>query len=796
MIKYFLKLAVRRFQSNKLIFAGSIITVSLGALCISLLFSYVNNEITMNGFHKRMKDICMIMVQASPESGYEAIQASSFFKFNYKDYPEAECLASLQKYRKDELKVTFGESSFSPEVLIADSTFFKIFDFRLLIGDKETILADPGNAIITADFAGKIFGDKDPIGQQIKVTASDIKTYTVKGVLAKLPPNSSITFDIILPGHSGTFDRSGADFLLLKNKSDMEELAKKIEKIGQSHPQFKNSKVSLISLSDIYFSNKGQNNDYNLMFTRFGDRKNVYVLFVIMIVVFAITALNFSGFQVILINGGIRNTGLSRALGISSGELLMQKTVEIVILILLSSLVVTIAYVSVLPFFDRLIKISLSPSVFQIIAVSVIIIVALFILAMVYPAIIILRIPVIDSLRGKSFSRSFLISQKLIITIQYALTIASIVASLIIFKQVNLMLNKDLGFESENIIRVKMFQRVSAYSGGIEEWRKKRAEQKKSYEYVLNELASNAAIESFAQGVSPLEPFVMPWKVKGDETDYLSQNALTVHPDYLKLFGMEMSEGRFFDARIDVSRGDKIVINEAAKKLWKIDDIEKCRILNKYWEDSTGYQIIGVVKDFNYQHLSVKTQPLIMLYFSDVDNYFMIKFKPGLAQSNLQSVSRLYKEVNPGKEFTYSYLSDEIADLYQKEKKLSQIYFVFTIIALLITAIGIFVIAIYDAHRRTKEIGIRKVNGAQTGEIMIMLNKDFMKLVLTAFIIACPVVGYAMHKWLENFAYKTGLSWWIFVLAGILASGIAVLTVSWQSRKVAGRNPVESLKFE
>ena len=795
MIKYFLKLAVRRFQSNKLIFIGSIITVSLGALCISLLFSYVNNELTMNGFHKRMKDIFMIVLQASPESGYEAISASLFFKFNYKEYPEAECLVSLQKYRKNEIKLTFEKTSFSPEVLITDSTFFKIFDFRLLIGNKNTILTDPSNAIITTDYAKKIFGDKDPIGQEIKITASDMKTYTIKGVLAKLPSNSSITFDIILPSHSGLYDRSPADFLLLKNTSDQEKFAKKIEKIGQSHPQFKDSKVSLLSFNDIYFNNKGHNSSYNLMFSRFGDKKNVYVLLVIMIVVFAITALNFSGFQVILIIAGMRNTGLSKVMGIGDSELLMQKTVEIVMLIILSSFVVIIAYVAVLPYFDSFIKVSLSPSVWQIITLSVNIIVALFALAMVYPTIIILKIPIIDSLKGKAFSGSFLVSQKSIITIQYALTIASIVASLIIFRQVTLMLNKDLGFESENILRVKMFQRVP-FTVDMEEYRKREAEQKKSYQYVLNELASVPAIESFAQGESPLEPYIMPWKVRGDEKDFLSQNALTVHPDYLNVLGLKMSEGRFFDEQKDVSRGNKIVINEAAKKFWKIDDIQKCRILNKYWGDSTGYEIIGVVKDFNYQHLSVKPQPLFMVYFADVDNYFMIKFKDGFVQSDLYSVSRLYKEVNPGEEFTYSFLSDEIADLYQKEKKLKQIYFVFTIIALLITAIGIFVIAIYDAHRRTKEIGIRKVYGAQICEIILMLNKDFVKLVLIAYVIACPIVWYAMHTWLENFAYKTRLSWWIFILAGILAGGIAVLTVSWQSRRVARRNPVESLKYE
>jgi putative ABC transport system permease protein len=357
------------------------------------------------------------------------------------------------------------------------------------------------------------------------------------------------------------------------------------------------------------------------------------------------------------------------------------------------------------------------------------------------------------------------------------------------------MLHKDLGFDSKNVIMVKMFRRLP-FTGSLEESKKSKAEQNKNYQYVLNELSSISAIASFTQGVSPLDPYIMPWKLKGSEKDYLSQNVLTVNPDYLKLLGLEITEGRFFDAQKDKSRALKIVINEEAKKIWDIENFKECRILNKYWSDSTGYEIIGVLKDFNYQHLSVKPQPLYMVYFADVENYFLIKFKNGSIQSGLQSVSKLYKEVNPGEDFSFMFLSDEIAALYHKEKRLSQIYFLFTIIALLITAIGIFVIAIYDVQRRNKEIGIRKVYGARIDEIMFMLNKDFMKLVLISIFIASPIAWFAMQKWLEDFAYKTELSWWIFALAGVLAIGIALLTVSWQSWRAASKNPVVSLKHE
>jgi putative ABC transport system permease protein len=795
MLRYWIKLSVRKFQSNWLLFTGSIITVSMGALCISLLFSYVHNELTMNGFHKRVKDIYMMVFQISPDSQLDPTSASrSSLKFNYKDYPELESLVTLRKLSKGQIKVSCGESSFSPEVLIADSTFFTLFDFKLLIGNKKTILSDPGIAIITEDYARKIFGDKDPVGQEIKVTESDVKTYTIKGIIEKIPSNSSITFDIVLPIHSGSYNRGvEADFLLVNNKFNQEEFVKKIETLG--HSIFAESKLSLISFDDIYFY-ENHSFTFELIFSRFGDKKNVYVLCVIMLIVFAITALNFSGFQVIQINAGIKSIGLGKIMGIKEWELFMQKTVEIMLLIFLSSLVVTIAYVALLPYFNSFTKVILSPSVLEIIVLNVTIIIALFALAMIYPAIITLKIPIIDSLKGKVFSSSFLVSQKSILTIQFTLTIASIIASLVIFRQVSLMLHKDLGFNSENIIRVNMYKE-SPFIGSEDDRKKREAEKQKSYQYLRNELASIPAIKAFSQGDGPLNPpIIMSWKLKGGEKDDLSMKGLFVQPDYLKVLGLKISEGRFFDAQKDESMGNKIVINETAKKYWGIKEIQESRMLGAFGRDSTGCEIIGVVKDFNYLPLSGKPQPLFMAYFDDIRVGFLIKFRDGSLQSGLQSVSKLFKEINPGEDFSYSLLSDEVAALHQKEKRLSQICFVFTIIALLITVMGIFVIAIYDAQRRTKEIGIRKVNGARIGEIMFMLNKDFVKLVLFAFIIACPIAWYAMRKWLENFAYKSELSWWIFAAAGALAVTIALLTVSWQSWRAATKNPVEALRYE
>ena len=219
MITYYLKLAFRKFQSNRLLFAGSIITVSIGALCISLLFSYVNNELTTNRFHKRVNDIYMMAFQLSPESQLETFAPSRDLKFNYKEYPEIESLVSVAKYLRVQLKVGNGEASFSPQVLAADSSFFSVFDFTLLVGNNKTILTDPGNAVITDDYARKIFGDKNPIGQEVKVITNETKTFIIRGIVKKVPSNSSITFDMVLPYPQGHFNIGN----LLEAVNDMDQ---------------------------------------------------------------------------------------------------------------------------------------------------------------------------------------------------------------------------------------------------------------------------------------------------------------------------------------------------------------------------------------------------------------------------------------------------------------------------------------------------------------------------------------------------------------------------------------------
>src|SRR5690606_32052236 len=366
--------------------------------------------------------------------------------------------------------------------------------------------------------------------------------------------------------------------------------------------------------------------------------------------------------------------------------------------------------------------------------------------------------------------------------------------SIIVVNQLNLMLDKNLGFKSDNIISAKLFFQPKQ-DPDSKNWSQEKKEDMirgylSFYEFFKNELASNSAIVSISQGSSLLKPYKETFKADNGSEDFTSLNTMTVGNNHLDLFGLELVEGQFFNHQSDDPRlaPKSVVINEAAKKFLNIDDIATTSLLNS---KHGILKILGVVKDFNYEHLSIKPQPLIMTYNSSLDADFFIEFQEGKVQDGLQFVTSLFNRENPEETFHYSFLSDDIKALYQKEKRLSVVYIFFTIIALLISTIGLFTIALYDTQKRVKEIGIRKVNGATIKEILFMLNKDFVKWVMVAFVIAVPISFYIMEKWLANFAYKTALSWWIFALAGLFTLIIALLTVSWQTYKAATSNPVE-----
>ena len=401
MLKFYIKTALRNYRSKPLIFAGSIVTVFLSVLCISLLFTSLHNELTMNNFHKRRKDIYMLTIQQSPESQIEMIEAELFFDFNYKDFPEIENFATIKKYKTGELQFSRNETILTPEGIVADSTFFEIFDFKLRTGDKFTALDEPESIILTERFARQLFGEENPLGKAIKITSRREKFYTVKALAETPPPNSSITFDFIIPNHSKGYSRSGCNFILVNNNFDKNAFVAKIKNLGQKHEQFQNSTMDVMAFNNVYFY--GGSADFKGVFSTFGNRKNVNILFVIIGIVYVVTLLNFSNLQILSINSSIKNIGIKKIIGAGQKHIFYQKITELIIMMFLSAGLTTGAFYVLLPFFNKITSVELAPETWKILLLNCLILLFLISFSMIYPSLVFLRISITNSLKNQIF---------------------------------------------------------------------------------------------------------------------------------------------------------------------------------------------------------------------------------------------------------------------------------------------------------------------------------------------------------------------------------------------------------
>ncbi len=804
MLQHNIKHSIRNFRANKLIFTGSILTAIMCALSISLLYTYIDNEMSMDDFHKNKKDIYFFTKQRAEITRPSLTSPHLYLGFNHKSYSGIKELVSLSKYRKNDIAIKLNNKIYPVEAIATDSVFFKVFDFPILAKNKDVLLESSNSIAITKRLADRLFGKENPLGKSLEVLIDDRDkmNFFVDAVIENPPSNSSMKFDLLFPDPIGyNYSRGGkmgGDVILVSKGFDKEKFQKDIEKIGNKHRQFLGTKIGVIPFKDIYF-NSLDLETLNI-FTAKGDKKNLNILWGIILIIFFISVFNFANLQVVNINSSLKNIGVNKLFGANISTITTQKATELLIMILIAIFLIIPLYELALPWVNKLLGVELTPPITRIFLLNFVILLLLVVSAMIYPFIISSKVSIVNSLKKQVSSKGKLSGAKWLITAQFALAIFLLMASFVVLKQLNMMLNKDVGFTAENVVKTKLMY----YNTGVDDDKKKSRKEMievmfERYNFIKNELTRNSAIESFSQGNSPIKSFDMNWKLKeANDADYITANILMVEPQYLKTLDIKLKEGRFFDREKDYGKRGckKVVINEAAMKYWNITNIEDTRLQNSSWHAEGGYEIIGVVKNFNSESLKTQIRPLIMYYMEREDADFLIKFHKGKEKEGLLFLKKLYEKVNPIYIFDYSFVSEEVKSLYDREKRLSQIYVAFTFIAFFLSVISLFTIALYDTRKRTKEVGIRKVNGSTIKEVMLLLNKDFVKWVIIAFVIATPIAYYAMNKWLKSFAYKTTLSWWIFALAGVSALAVALLTVTWQSYRAASRNPVEALRYE
>ncbi|MGQ8337419.1 ABC transporter permease [Sunxiuqinia sp. A32] len=780
-----LKSIFRSFIKFKYYSGINLFGLVLGLTCSITLFLYVSFEFSFDQFHADKNRIFRINeISTSPKKTEKyplvRIPVGPDLKAAF---PQIEDFSRLKPNRQN-LRLEFGEKSISiNQSVYADANFFQFFSFGLKLGEPATLLVDERSIVLTENVAGRLFGDQNPVGATI---TCNNKYYVVSGIANDVPLNSHIPFDAVFPIEPqikapGTYiswdgGMSATTFIKLYQANQLAELEsqmpdflwKKTNKANEGSGFF--TEFELEPLARIHVHSTV---DWDPFLKK--SYTNLMTLFGIGLLILLIAIVNY----LFISNGTLmlrsKEFAIKKYLGISKFNIVRRFLLESFLQYFAASVIAIFVLMLLRPGIEKLFgDVFILPQIWKSLPVLIGILLAISVLS---------GLILYGSFRSNlgTQSQPAMVSSPFrnkkiayVSALQFCISIALIASILIVYKQLNFALHKDLGFKAENIINL-MHGEIGAKSETL------IAELKK---------VPGVANASASFGIPGLESTQNGYKPEGED-QWQMYNALHVDDHFFDTYHVELLDGRNFREGRNIDDKSFIINETLAKQLGWTNPVGKT-----IFRDG-NHEIVGVVKDFQISSIYEKIPPLIIS--KEMQSYFYtlsIALRPDNIPETLKQIEKIWIQVIPGSSFDYFFLDHRINSMYDNVQRTIRILLVFTGISILISILGLFGITLLLLQGKTKEIGIRKVNGAKVSEVMTMLNKDFIKWVIVAFTIATPIAYYAMNKWLENFAYKTTLSWWIFALAGLLALGIALLTVSWQSWRAATRNPVEALRYE
>ncbi len=773
-----LKISFRNLWKNKSTSLINLLGLTIALTSFVFIFMWVYHELNFDRFHKNYKNIYMVASEWKYSDGKSDFimetptPLSPYLKDNFPEVVQSTRFAKQFGGRNLES----GNKKFLEQGLAIEPSFFDIFTIDFVSGDRKNIESNPNVIFISQRLAKKFFGNEIPSNQSITfyINADNTKQYEVAGVYKDLPDNSSLQFDFLIPiaieDADNWFAFGYSTFVLLPNEIDRTQMNEKIAQFYDYKKLGFDIDWYLHPLKDLHFKS-----DYQLFVYHPGDIQYVYIFSIAGVFILLIAILNFMSLIGVLGANRMKEAGIRKISGAQKNKVALSFLAEPLLLVSLSVILTFIFVEALQPSFNTFSGNNL-PDLHQNAPVLII----LFILALaigslsgILPGIFIASLKPIDSIRQqKTIGRGTF--RKYFIAFQFTLAIALLSSTFLINKQLNYIFQKDLGFQKENIVHIPLKGKIT-----------------EEYALIKHELLSNPAIKDVTNA-SPLlsSGIELPgWTWDGISADEKHSIArIYADSDFLKTFGMHLVQGTNFSE----GKRNHVIINEEAARVMNMAH----PLLRHIQLKEEDYVIVGVVKDFHSRHFANQIRPLVIMPDFNARNLY-VQYNAGVDKTGLISdINRLYKQFNPEVPFEYHFFTDEFIATYRDENRMLELLFYFVIVAFMILSFGLYALSKQVALSKTKEIGIRKVNGAKISEILTMLNFDFIKWIAVSFVISTPITYYAMNKWLENFAYKTNLSWWIFALAGVLALGIALLTVSWQSWRAATRNPVEALRYE
>ncbi len=787
MIKNYFKVALRNLRKNKGFSFIKIFSLTIGLLAAIFIFLWVVDEMSFDKFHTNAKNIYRVMTNNKyPDGRIETYPATSaLLKDAIKaDIPEADKIA-LMSMGTGAL-IRFEANSFNEQGLFADSSLFSVFSFPLLNGNRLNPLQDNASIVISEKLAKKLFGSIDPIGKSVEVDQKN--EFMVTGIYTDVPQNSSLQFDFVLPIELFIKEnpwtqhwRSGGTqtMVTLKPGATLENANTKIAGLIK-----KNCKDCTTSAFLSPYTRQHLYNEFENGKTAGGRIEQLRLFSIVAFIILIMACINFMNLAIAQSATRSREIGVRKIIGANRSGLITHFILESLGLSIIALLLALATVQFLLPFFNKIteksVELDFTSPVFVTGILIITVVCGLF--AGGYPAFLLSSFKPVSVLKGNTAaplsSNGF---RKALVIVQFVASGILITGSIIIYKQSRFISNKNLGFNKENVIVINRNDNLG-----------------KNYTAFKNDLLQLPSVKSIGFGGSNI--FTIPitttdpvWKGKPVNSS-ISFKIFRCDAGFIPTMNIELTAGRNFSG-ITHQDSANYIIN---KKAMEIMGLTPENVIGSNLEMWNGAgKIIGLTNDFNNDNLHHGIEPLIFLYSEDIGtNYFIRIGGSTPVNTSLASIEKIFKKYSSAYPFEYSFLDEAFAKEYRIEAIIGKLSLIFTTIAVLISALGLFGLAAFNAVKRTKEIGIRKVLGASVSSVVLLLSKDFIKLVLIAIVIAAPIAWYIMQNWLQSFAYRIYISWWMFALAGFVAILIALLTVSFQAIKAAIANPVKSLRTE
>lgn len=779
----FFKQFIRNFWQQKQISIISISGLSIGVAITLVIGWWCINEFSFDNFHTDKDSIYRLC-----RAGYmnnESIKLSSVYEPEARAFQEKfpDILSTVRVVDRETENIEANHIKGKNIVFVTDSNFFNFFSFELLVGDENTCLSSPTSIVISEKVKKKYFQNKDCIG---KIIHHNNKDWTISAIMKNIPANSHLQFDILLPIEGTSYNNYGwgnsdafITYLKLAPGANVSKLKAEMLKIlHQQIPLFKeiDIKYELQALTDIYFDTDA----YRFDSVKKGDKRLTLILAFMALAILCIACINFT--NLFISNSFLRTKSIAikKSNGASKAHLMFELFSETSIYVLISLIIGLALAIEVIPIFNNLVDSQITFNLLDLKLYGYLAIVGLItiLLAGTFPAISLSQINIVGALKGKTSAKGVSGFQKCLVVIQFSASIVLLITMLTIKKQVYYMQHIDLGFNKSNVVYVEANE-------GIQKHYKSFKQELEKSPYIKEVSAKNGIPSQWRNGNSVSVP--------GSSDESYIMELCQIKPNYLDMFQFKLVKG--FKLTNQSETKNAVWINErAARVLGLANPVGKTIIVGN---DSEPQVIRGVLADAKTKSLHSKVDPQVYFPTEKIQSWYSILIKvTGNQQEAIKAIKQQWLVLNPNDEFKFNFLDDTYNQLYEHETKSGKMVTWGMVIALFITIIGLVAMANYTTQRRTKEIGVRKVNGAKTQELVWMLIKSFLIWMVIALFIASPISYFITTEWLSNFAYKTELSWWIFALSGVFTLFMALVTVSWQSWKTANGNPVKALQYE